>query len=237
MKKILAILYIFTVITHPAFAQDADSECASYPDIPVNIQPRFDDPVYDLSAGIATIQNLANDTAHTIHENHKNLTLGLTHYESVLEFHVPIKGIKFPNGLTCAHVEHVDVVIGYKDVTVYIPHEVPQGSCGFTEVMAHEQKHIDVNRQILQEYAPHIAERLQAYLKLNGVFREENSDYAVSLLNQKLQAILDELATQMIGENRRRQQLIDSPAEYRRISTACNGQLTQTATQFLRSGR
>ncbi len=213
MKKILALVALLTFIAHPSFAQDNPYACDSYTDVPVNIQPRFDDPVYDFSANIAGIQSLANDPSHAVHGNHKNLTLGLTLYQPILEFHVPIKGVKFSNGLACAHVDHVEVVIGYKDVRVYIPREVPQGSCGFNEVIAHEQKHIEVNRQILGEFAPRIAERLQAYLKLNGTFREEDPDYAAKILNQKLQAILDDMAGEMVAENQRRQRLVDSPEE------------------------
>jgi hypothetical protein len=77
-----------------------------------------------------------------------------------------------------------------------------------------------------------IAERLQAYLRLNGVFRQPNPEYALSLLRQKLLAILNDLSSQIVKENRRRQELVDSPQEYARVSNTCNGQLIEAAQKF-----
>lgn len=214
--------------------EQAETECAPYPTVPIDLTPVFDEPAYDYSLGIGALQGLSQDPSHIVHGSHHGLTLGLTRYEPVLEFRVPVRSITFPGGLACAHVQHVDVTIGYRNVTVYIPHEVPQGSCGFNEVMLHEQKHIAVNRAILNEYAPLITKKLQDYLRLNGVFREQNSDYAIELLNKKLKAILDDVSAQISVENQRRQQLVDSPQEYRRVSATCNGQLNQAASQFYR---
>lgn len=212
--------------------EQAEAECAPYPTVPIHVTPVFDDPSYDYTVDIGGLQKLAQDTSRTVHSGHRGLTLGLTRYEPILEFRTPVRQVNFPDGLTCAHVEYVDVNIGYRNVTVLIPHEVPQGSCGFGEVMKHEQKHIAVNRAILDEYAPLIAERLQAYLRLNGVFRQPNPEYAVSLLRQKLMAILNDLSSQIATENHRRQELVDSPQEYARVSNTCNGQLIEAAQKF-----
>jgi hypothetical protein len=103
--------------------------------------------------------------------------------------------------------------------------------------MFHEQKHVSVNRAILNEYAPKIAQKLQDYLRMNGVFKEANPDYATSLLNQKLKAILDDMSMRIFTENQRRQQLVDSPEEYRRVGATCNGQLVQAAQQYYKTAK
>ena len=200
--------------------------------MPVKVTPVFDEPQYDFNTDISGIRDVLNDTQHSIQENHDTLPLGVTHYEPVLEFRLPVQIITFPDGISCAHVERADVTIGYRNVTVYIAREVPQNTCGFEEIMAHEQKHIAVNRQILQEYMPIIEGRLKDYLRLNGVFREQNLDYAVSLLREKLQEILNGLGQQMTDENRARQHQVDSPAEYRRLTVSCNGQLAGVVGNF-----
>jgi len=210
----------------PAHADD----CPSYPDVPINVVTQFDQPVYDYSQDIAALQRLSGDERHTIHES---LTLGLTRYDPVMEFHVPIRAEQLANGLACGFVDHVDVTIGYKDVTVFIASEIPQDSCGFDQVMAHEQKHIDVNRQILAEYAPRIEGELKDYLRLNGVFKELHPDYALSLLQDRLQVILNGIIADMMTENQRRQQMVDSRAEYARVSASCNGQLRGIAARFI----
>lgn len=93
--------------------EQAEAECASYPTVPVNVNPVFEEPRYDYSVDIPTLQTLSQDPQHTVHGSHHGLTLGLTRYEPVLEFRVPIRKISFPDGLNCAHVDHVDVTIGY----------------------------------------------------------------------------------------------------------------------------
>jgi len=229
MLKTVPFLLALLILSTPAFAEQG---CDSYPDIPVNITPVFDEPIYDFTADISDIQGLLGDMRHSIQENHDRLPLGVTHYQPIMEFHMPVTVTTFPDGLSCARVERADVLVGYKNVTVYIANEIPEGSCGFDQIMGHEQKHIRVNRQILQEYMPIIEGRLKDYLRIHGVFREENSDYAVSLLREKLQEILNGLGQQMTEDNRRRQHLIDSTEEYVRLTASCNRQLAVVAANF-----
>jgi hypothetical protein len=236
MRLLFLVLLSLLCVETSASAQDEEKECESYRDIPVTITPRFDEPTYDYSTDLTELQRLAKDPIHNVHGTHKGLTLGLTRYEPLLEFRIPVKGVKFSNGLACAHVDNVDVSFGYKNVVVYVPREVPQGSCGFNQVMAHEQKHIDVNQQILAEYTPLIKEKLAAFLKANGVFREQDPDYALSLLKEKLQSIINEMGAQMTEDNVRRQQLVDSPEEYRRVSASCNGQLSVISQHYMQTG-
>jgi hypothetical protein len=226
------LLLLSLALAYPgsrAFAQDV-VECPSYPDVPINITTQFDDPTFDYSQNIAAIQRLSSDTSHSIKEG---LTLGLTRYDPVLEFRVPIREVSLASGLSCAFVDHVDVTIGYKNVAVFIASEIPEDSCGFNQVLAHEQKHINVNKQILAEYTPRIERELKEYLRLNGVFREQTHDYALSILQGKLHEILNGIIADMTQENMRRQQMIDTRAEYARVSASCGGQLSNIAARFL----
>jgi hypothetical protein len=233
-KFFLIIAALLIAFQHSALADDPYAECESYPNVPVHVTPRFDAPAYDYSQGIADITMLSSDAHHTIREA---LTLGLTRYEPMLEISVPIKGVQLPSGLACAHVDHVDVTLGYKDVTVFVAYEIPQGSCGFGQVMAHEQKHINVNMQILQEYTPRIEAELSDYLRMNGVFREQDIDYATAVLKEKLQTIIDSIVMEMSTDNIRRQQNVDTPAEYARVAASCNGQLHGVVAQFMQRKR
>ncbi len=229
MLRYLFLLLALGALPLPALAQEG---CDSYPDIAVQVTPVFEDPKYDFSTDISGIRSLLDDTQHSIQESHDRLPLGVTHYEPMMEFRLPLTVTTFPDGLSCARVQSAGVTMGYKNVTVYIAKEVPEGSCGFDQIMAHEQKHIAVNRQVLQEYMPMIEGRMKDYLRLNGVFREENPDYAVSVLREKLQEILNGLGKQMTEDNRNRQRQVDSPEEYRRLTAACNGQLANVAMHF-----
>ena len=211
-------------------AQDVQN-CEPFPNVPVNITPVFDQPAYDFTQNLASIQKIASDREHSIPQYHE-ITLGITRYEPVLEFHVPIEVVTPPSGLVCAHVKHVDVTIGYRNVTVFIANEIPRDSCGFDETMGHEQKHIAVNKQILDEFVPVIEQRFKDYLRLNGVLQVENAEYAQKVLSDKLKTIMNEIIAQMEQENIRRQREVDSPEEYNRLAHVCNGDLTGIAAQL-----
>jgi hypothetical protein len=229
MTACLAVCLI--VFTAPALAATADAHlCDAYPDIPVTVVTRFDAPAYDYDTTIEDLQKLARDSKHTIHES---LTLGLTRYEPFVEIRAPLKGVRFPNGVACARVDHLEVMIGYRDVKVYVAREIKPHSCGFDQVMAHEQKHIAVNRQILEKYKPMIEHDFHNYLRLNGMFREQNPQYAFDLVQQKLKGMLGELSDKMGEENAERQQEVDSKEEYRRVSLSCGGELQGVVRQFM----
>ncbi len=221
-------LCLFLALAIPAarpatvLAQSMDEACAFSDDVPIEVTPVFDEPGFDHSLDTAHIRAMAGDESHTLHEE---LTLGVTRYEPVLEFRVKMEGYAFASGATCQHAAKVDVTIGFRNVTVYVAREIPEGSCGFNEVLAHEQKHVEVNRQVLAEFAPVAAERLREYLIDHGSFRTNEPELMIAALHDNMQAILNEAATAMNEEDRRRQQQIDSPAEYRRVSASCGGQL------------
>lgn len=220
-----------------ACAEEYAGPCDDALDIPVTVTPRFDEPAYDYSVGLADVQALAGDTRHAVHGGHTGLTLGLTRYDPIMQVTAPVRAAQFEDGSACARIDHVDVIFGYKDVTVYIPREIPQASCGFNEVIAHERKHLAVNRKILDDYAPVITAKIKDYLRTSGVFREQNVSYALSLVRDKLQAILNEISGEVFAENSRRQQDVDNPGEYRRIAMSCNGQLAVVAMRFRRTGQ
>lgn len=237
MRKNLLWLTIalYFVCAQSVQAHDVDS-CDPFPDVPINITPVFDEPQYDYSKNLAEIQAIASDRQHSIPQYH-SITLGITRYEPMLEFHVPIVVHEPRNGAACAYVQHVDVTIGYRNVTVFIANEIPRPGCGFDETMAHEQKHIAVNREILQKFVPLIEERFKSYLKLNGVLQVQNAKYAQQVISERLQSIIEDMIGQMGQENIREQREVDSAEEYNRLSHVCNGDLGVIADLYRRTGR
>lgn len=217
----------------PTARSEGDGACRPYTDVAVNIMPVFDEAKLDTSVSLTNLQALSMRTANKIPHN-ESVTLGLASYHPLIQFHIPIIQHLMPDGSFCARVQHVDARIGYKDVTVYIASEFPKGSCDFQAVLAHEQKHIDVNKALLQEYAPKIQSRLAQYLKTNGMFIVPNKAYADTLLRERVNKILDEVSKEMLAENVRRQKLVDSPQEYAKNATVCGGHITKVINVYRR---
>jgi hypothetical protein len=229
MLKLLSAIF-FLVLMPAAAAAQTETACSAVAPPFVDVMPVFAQPAYNLTTNIEGIQRIAKDTGHSIHES---ITLGITRYQSFIEFRTPVETTTFANGGACTKVRRADVTIGYRDVTVYVAREVPQGSCGFNEVVAHEQKHIAVNLEVLKEYAPRIQQSLEAYLRDDAVFAGRNRADELALLRKNLQAILDRFGERMIDDNIARQKQVDSPEEYRRLSRVCNGQLAAIAGHSL----
>jgi hypothetical protein len=233
--KFALLAICLAAIALPAAAQDADG-CHSYPDVPIAVTPVFDQPRYDFTHSLANLQAISSDHRHSIPHYHE-VAMGITRYEPIMEFNVPMVIETSPDGLSCAYIKRVEVTVGYRDVIVYIASEIPRDSCAFDETMGHEQKHVAVNRELLHEFAPMIEARLRDYMRLNGVFRTRNAKYAEATMQAKLQAITDDMIAQMQNENIARQRQVDSPQEYARLSHVCNGQLSQIADFYRRTGR
>lgn len=229
---VLIILGSVLLISDGVLAQ-VDPKTA--PPVTLTLTPVFDQPGYDFNTPLATVQQLALDTKNSIHES---LTLGLTRYKPFLQFSVPLKGATNTlTGVTCMHLENANVQFGYHDVTVYIAQEITYQSCGFQEVYQHEQKHIDVNWQVLQDYAPLIQSTLQDYLNKFGVICTPDITQTKQQIDQAFNTMLAEWNEQINTENRRRQQLVDSPEEYKRITDSCGGQLQDVARRFVNNHR
>lgn len=231
MKRFLAVPFL-VFLCAPA----AEAACVSYPDVPVNITPVFESPKYDFSENLAAIQQIASDRQHVIPHN-ESVTLGITRYERVLQFHIPMEIEQRPGDLACAWVKEADITVGYRAVTVFIAREIPGRSCGYEETVNHEQKHVEVNRELLIEYIPRIKEAMKNYLRANGMFRVQDPKYAEQLLREKLNIAMQAIIKDMEAENVRRQQQVDSPEEYARLAHVCQGQLTVIADNYRRGKR
>ncbi len=215
-----------------AVSARAQVACDSFPNVEVHIEALFPDPYVVDSTPLATLQNLARSGSHSIREG---WTLGLTTYKPVIEIRLPVALVQTEGGLACAVANALDVRLGYKDVVVYVAREIPQHTCGFDEVFRHEMKHVEANRAVLDAYLPLVSERLREHLKFNGVIRQENPDYAVAVLQDKLREIVERTMQEMDRENAVRQAAIDSRDEYMRISQACGGQLQGVLGRFLKA--
>lgn len=227
---ILAALSFFSA--QQAWAEDAIevySACESQSAIPVHVHPRFDAPKYEFRVGIRDVVAMSSDSVHAIHEG---LSLGLTRYEPMIAIDAPLVGVRKPNGVSCTYVQKADVTVGYENVVIYVAREVPKNSCGFQQIIEHEQKHINVNMRLLQDNIPRITEELNTYLAANGVSHEADVEHAMGVIKSQLHETVEHILEDISRENELRQQEIDNPVEYARITTSCNGQLGQIAAAY-----
>jgi hypothetical protein len=235
MLRLFLLLTFLSFIADPAFAQDS-GPCEGYPDVPVTIDATFEEPHYDFSQNLAAIQVIAQDHEHAIPHN-EAVSMGITRYRPILEVRISMMVETPPQGKACARVHQVNVKIGYQDVTVFVANEIPRNSCAFNETLGHEEKHVAVNRELLDQFTPLIKQRLEAYLRLYAVFPVDTAAEAEPLLHDHLEGVLEEMIQQMANVNMERQQQVDSPVEYKRLADVCDGALPRIAGAYRHNGR
>ena len=126
-------------------------------------------------------------------------------------------------GQVCFWHDSIDVFIHIKP-TIYVASEFPEGSCMHNAILEHEQKHVTVDREIVNKYAQLIGSALQADVaryRIYGPAPLSQQPALESQLKTRIQSLIGMYTTQMSDERRNRQQQIDNLGEYERVNHMC----------------
>lgn len=126
--------------------------------------------------------------------------------------------------INCVSLAAVQVSISYKTLEILIDKDIPEDSCMYREILAHEQQHVQVRADA------HI--RLKELLKqaLSSSSRLPTSRKPLAAKNQEdsrqkalaaAQALVDEASAVVAAEALERNVLLDSPESYAALSARC----------------
>lgn len=125
--------------------------------------------------------------------------------------------------MVCLWVDNVNINIAI-DPTIYIAKQYKQGSCEHNAILEHEYKHIQVDREIVKKYAPQIKKVIEKAIQDIGIVgpkqERDKSNYSKKIsdyLDQQLKIATDT----MYAERDKRQQAVDTLAEYERVAGLC----------------
>ncbi len=164
---------------------------------------------------------------HVATAGQREVPIGLT--ASNLKIDASYKLVTQPfsdDGGVCSHVSAFDLRFGFDDTTVFVAREIAPYSCGHHEVVAHEIGHVDIDRALVGAYVPYMQEWLTQELRRIGAVRAASAAETEAHLRAAINAYLRDLGANISAERERRQAAYDSPEEYRRLSMACNGELS-----------
>ena len=108
--------------------------------------------------------------------------------------------------------------------TIFVANDFPQGTCMHNAILEHEHKHVIVDREIVNKYAALIGQAIRNDVnkyRIYGPVPASKSQALVSQVKGRMQNILKTYTNQMSAERRKRQQAVDSLAEYQRVSNSC----------------
>lgn len=123
----------------------------------------------------------------------------------------------------CIWHDTIEVILHIRP-TIFVANDFPKGTCMHNSILDHEHKHVIVDREIVNKYAGLIGQAIRndvAKYSVFGPFPSSQSQTMISQVKTRMQNILKTYTTQMSAERKKRQQAVDSLAEYQRVNKSC----------------
>jgi hypothetical protein len=174
------------------------------------------EPVVGHELGIDALHGeTGQPRSETLH--HLGLTTSRVEWQSEIETRY-----RSTAGGVCAVPARVTLTLVQTEHLLRIARELPEGSCLYREVLAHERRHVAVNRRTLRaaaERARGAAEAWAARAEGRGATLEE----AMASLQQGLRRALEPSLAGMRKAREAGHRGIDTAAEYQRLARVCPG--------------
>jgi hypothetical protein len=228
MKLFLATLLSILTFATGAFAETI---CPPYvsPEIAANIlwqSPKYDDTLDIQGIGLISAQNTYQESAKD------EFPMGFTEAVQKLTTSFAVKTSTLPNGKMCAQIDSLKINFGYPDVTVYVARDIltrggGRDGCAYREMKDHELQHVAADKKIAETYAPYF-KRLGVELAQGiGVIPVDSQSDAETQIRRMIDAYMARLNINMTTVHNNTQLKIDTPEEYRRLSSVCDGAMAK----------
>ena len=177
----------------------------------------------DTTRTLAQLSQMQNNTRLGIIDSHQvgGLAVGDIQAQTQIAFD---NDVNFFTGDTCVWVQALQVNLSLHSL-IYIARELRRSSCDYRELLAHEQKHVTIDREIMNEYRAEIRAFLERRLVENGFVGPVPVSLARNVQADLVRAVgelVDTKMQELHRERDRRQQAIDTPEEYARLNAACS---------------
>lgn len=125
----------------------------------------------------------------------------------------------------CVSLKAVDMKF-YAKPQIHIANNFSRSSCEYNAVMAHEKKHVTTLLKFHREYAPKIRGEVVKMLNVMdttiGPMKKSDTEKAQDLMQQRLTSAIKAYNALITKDLARRQQKIDNPAEYAKVTAQCD---------------
>lgn len=150
--------------------------------------------------------------------------LGLTRGNAVVQFATSIPSYVDRTGRWECASPQLALTLGFREMTVYVAKEFPEGSCAYQEIYQHELRHVKAYQTHLAGIEKDVTDTLNRRFATGGLWRGP-----VGQARARLQRELNERWLPYIKREMARaeeaQALIDTHEEYARVTEACNGEI------------
>lgn len=161
---------------------------------------------------------------------HNQYVLGLTKAESWIRLN-PVKLRILPDplsGYECI-APQLSFNLSYRPFLIYVGSEFAPGTCAYKEILAHEFRHMQAYLDHLPKTELVVRDALARRFAGKPFYAPQGT--AVSALEHEVSASWIPFIRNEMAKAEQAQAAIDTPAEYQRISNACDGEIQRILKQ------
>ena len=163
-------------------------------------------------------------------------TFGLTHAKVHTTTQYNYHLLKHPSGRSCMRPS-VEMQMAYTPITLYVGREFPVGSCEHQFILSHEMRHEKVYVDYLKLASTLFTEEIKTFFA-NKIFYGDSAQALDKSLKESVEGYWQPRAQAWLDNIDKVQMSVDTPEEYSRVDTACNGgipKIVKAAAQARRS--
>jgi hypothetical protein len=217
----LAAVALFLTLAAPgAYARSFRAECEARLK-PTNIRVEPELSAYTTTSALSTHQLSVMSPPGVAGE----YTVGLTVAQLSSRIEFEQNGLHQPETNEDCTRLHIRVTLSYNPITVYVGREFRAGSCAYREVLQHEQKHVAAYEQHLRDAAANVEISMRAHFGNTIHYGDPQALQAGIAADVKTYWL--PLAQQQLADVERYQKAIDTPEEYERNRSVCNGDIVK----------
>ena len=150
-----------------------------------------------------------------------HVPLGLTVAEPGLRYQTRYYYWKAQSGGHCVALAEAKFSVGYDDMTVYISRDYPEGSCEYDVILAHEEEHVRLNREVLKAYERKFKQAIARVLGGKKSIFVHQKGAARAAYVKELERQLNPVVAEMATARNRKNGAIDTQDSYRRLMAQC----------------
>ncbi len=190
---------------------------------PVRYVYGFPDPVISHDQSTAQIEAIKWGQGDYADLQYKVNGLTQAEYQTDAHFHCGGQKAWFKEEYTM-WIDALTVEFVYNTLTVYVSSDYPEGSCQYEQVLAHEKQHVEINREVYQEFQRKMRETLAAATNLpthSHPITTANWDQGKESMGQMISDTVNPVFNDFGAELQRRNGLLDSPDHYNELKGKC----------------
>lgn len=201
------------------------AQCGAIPKTKINILPSAKKTRLVTSGSLKDIQNVEIDTIDPYGLHANTMTQGFMKGKVSVQPSIKIDHKQLPGReLVCVWYEEINVKF-HIDPEIHVAQEVYADDCMRKAVVEHENKHITVDRKIVNKYGRIIGNRINSELKRRGFsvgpLEFDAAHTTIEKMQKLIVNIVKEEYANLTEERQMKQQAVDNLEEYERVRNKC----------------